>query len=150
MRIPSLVVVAGILLSAALPMQAQSCTGDVLKVENRILELTRTGDVDALAGLLAERFVVVNATGRITEREQLLERKTEAGRVYKRLDAESLDVRCHGASAVVVGTALVEFAPETLAHYSGRYRYIRVYANEPGGWKAISLQLSRIESTVRP
>jgi ketosteroid isomerase-like protein len=150
MRILTAVVVAGLLLSAALPMQAQPCTGDVLKVENRILELTRTGDVDALAGLLAERFVVVNATGRITEREQLLERKAEARRVYKRLEAESLDVRCHGSSAVVVGTAVVEFAPESMAHYSGQYRYIRVYANEQGGWKAISLQLSSIEPTVRP
>jgi hypothetical protein len=54
------------------------------------------------------------------------------------------------SSAVVVGAAVVEFAPEAMAQYSGRYRYIRVYANEQSGWKAISLQLSRIEPNVRP
>lgn len=150
MRTCSSLALLCLVLAASPHIQAQSCPADVLRVEKQMLKITLAGDVKALESLLADGFVAVSAAGKITEREQLLDRKAQAGPVYKRLDSESLDVRCHGSAAVVIGTATVEFAPESMARYSGRYRYLRVYVSEQGRWKAVSLQLARLDVSNLP
>ena len=144
MRTHSILGLLSLTLLCASGSRAQTCSADVQKVEQQILEATRLDDVKTLDTLLADGFVVVSATGVVTERDHLLERKTKAGAVYKRLEADHVDVRCHGASAIVIATATIEFAPESLARHSGQYRYVRVYTNEDGHWKAALLQLAKL------
>lgn len=65
-------------------------------------------DTKAMDGLLAENFIAVSAAGRVAETAQLLDRKTQAGPVYKSLDAQDIEVRCHGSAVVILGTATVD------------------------------------------
>jgi len=135
-------------LPSALQLYAQSCPAGVLKAEHRLIQYARAGDVNHLRELLDQRFVAVSTSGITTDKEQLLKRTSEAGTIYKRLDAEDLDIRCYRSTAVVLGTAAVVFASDALASHSGRYRYLRVYVVGDGRWKAVSLQLSRLEPSA--
>lgn len=102
------------------------------------------GNTEAMADLLADDYLAITPSGTLQTREQTLA-NLRSGRVrFTALQVSDRKVRFYGKTALVTSVADARgTTPEGVI--SGRYRYTRVYVQDPKGeWKIVSFEASRI------
>jgi ketosteroid isomerase-like protein len=98
----------------------------------------------AMAGLLADDYMAITASGTLQTKEQALANLRTGQTHITSLDLSDRKVRFYGATALVTSIAQVAGStPE--GDLSGSYRYTRVYVrDERGKWQIVSFEASRI------
>jgi ketosteroid isomerase-like protein len=112
---------------------AEVLQADLSVLDISIDDLASKGDFAALAALLADDFVYSHSTGLVQNKQEWL--KSLQPLVGKRNRvAAGVTVEAHGDVAVVKGNLdVVWFAAPTKYN-----RYVRIYRQHDGAWRAIS------------
>ena len=122
---------------ALVPFQASASASPkaiaVLDQEQRWLKAVAKGDANALAAILAENFVHINARGELIYREDTLAEVKKPKPYMEHTSEQTVDFV--GAAAVVHGVNTVTQAGKTV-----RLRYTDIYEQRSGRWMAISAQ----------
>lgn len=114
----------------------------VLALERRWTDCYRDADADGLAELMDDRFVHVSARG-TWDRAACLEALASGAVEVVSLEERELRIVLHGSVALCIGTSELE-ASYAGMDIGGRDRFIRVWVEKGGAWKAISMQVSTI------
>ena len=126
---------------------ASSQTGDVAKelaqIEQKIVKAWLEGDRKTIESILAPDWSVIDLTGRLLTRAQVLqelgsgERKIESGSI------DDLNVRTFGNIAIVTGRSVLT------GTYQGNrvsvvQRFTDVFAKREGGWQVVASQGTQV------
>jgi ketosteroid isomerase-like protein len=117
---------------------------EVEQVENGRLASMEKGDVDAVAKVIADDFVVTSADGRNASRSEYLDRLRAASSPRAHLIHDEVQVRVYGDAAVITGRSRSTRNGQELP---GQVRYIHVYARRNGAWQMVAMHVTRIAPT---
>ncbi|HZX28421.1 MAG TPA: nuclear transport factor 2 family protein, partial [Telluria sp.] len=101
------------------------------------------GDVQALAPLLAEDWMLTHSDGRVQHKADYLAELSTRSRVNQGIGNEDVQVRRYGSTAVITGTS-VQSGTSDGKPWSGRFRFTRVWIERAGKWVMVSSHSSRI------
>ncbi len=116
---------------------ASAAATEIERLERALIQAIRTTDLAAYDRLVADDYVVVNASGQETTKAQVMASYRSGERRYTDLGIE--DVRVH----VFGDTALLSARTAGLRREEGRdvpnrVRYVRVFARRGGTWRAVA------------
>jgi hypothetical protein len=111
----------------------QAIEVDLTRLDVRVDELASKGEFEALAALLADDFVYSHSTGLVQDKREWLDSLVPLVGRRDRV-AKVIGVEQHGDIAVVKGELDVVWR-EAPTKYN---RYVRVYRQAGGAWRAIS------------
>jgi ketosteroid isomerase-like protein len=103
----------------------------LLELDESIDTLASDGDFDSLANLLAEDFKYIHSTGLTQNKSEWIEGLRRLVGQRRRV-VSNLIADPHGDTAIVTGDLDVVWNDGRLA----LDRYVRVYRNEGGSWRA--------------
>ncbi|MFD2146071.1 nuclear transport factor 2 family protein [Mucilaginibacter antarcticus] len=120
------------------------------KQEVQVLELSKTifkwdiaNQVDSLANIYDQKFMVVSVTGDIQKKEQFLTTLRSGGFVHNSIDIEESAATVENGTATVVGKG--KFAVTISGNkMSLHLSYIEVLTKHAKGWKLLAIHFSVI------
>jgi ketosteroid isomerase-like protein len=139
-----------LLMSGSLPLGAQAPTAAaaITGLEKAWDEAYMHRDIAAIDGLLADDYVLTDASGaKLTKKEHLMSivKSPDISR-EKSWTSENVAVSVSGDSAVVTGESDVKGRPRGRAFVMAtRYRFTDTWALRNGRWVAVSTKATRIE-----
>ena len=104
--------------------------------------LRQSGDADALAALMDDRFVLTHSDGKVQYKQDYLDELRTRKRVNQGIVNEDVMVRTYGDTGVVTGTS-VQSAVSNGQSWSGRFRFTRTWVRRDGRWILVSSHSSR-------
>lgn len=110
----------------------------ISRLEVRVEEAHRTGDVAFLDSVYAPTFRFVHSTGEIEERAQRLAALSSPEVVPVRRGVDSLNVDVHGDVALSTGRIHVIAEDDDSQWREYTVRYARVYALRGGRWRLLT------------
>jgi ketosteroid isomerase-like protein len=100
-------------------------------------------DRTAIEGNMAPEFRIIDAAGNVENRAAFVDGLVSPNLVIDPYTVEDLDVRLYGDVALLSGrtrmTGRYDGKP-----FTSHYRYIDIYHRRDGGWKIVSVQISKI------
>jgi ketosteroid isomerase-like protein len=135
----SIVVIAGpgVARAAAQPPDAT----EVERVENARLDAMFKGDIDAVAAVIADEFILTSANGQVSDRTQYLARLRAAQGPRPQLLHDEVKVQVFGDAAIITGRSRSVVNGE---ERPGRVRYTHVYVRRNGAWQMVAMHVSTI------
>lgn len=117
---------------------------EIFQLEETWRDAILKGNINALDGLLADDYLAITSSGTLQTKEQTLAYLRSGQLHFTSLQLFDRKVRFYGKTALVTSMAEARgTTPEGVV--SGRYRYTRVYVQNPKGeWKIVSFEASRI------
>jgi len=123
------------------PQPNASAAREVEQVENGRLASMEKGDIDAVAKVIADDFIVIGADGRTSGRSEYLDRLRSASSPRPHLIHDEVTIRVYGDAAVITGRSRSVRNGQELP---GQVRYIHVYTRRSGSWQMVAMQVTRI------
>lgn len=129
----------------ALPrVQKHESRREIDQLEDTWREATLKGNTTVLAGLLADDYMAITASGTLQTKDQALASMRSGHTHFTTLDISDRKVRFYGTTAIVTSVAEVKGTTAD-GDVSGSFRYSRVYVRDlQGAWRVVSFEVSRI------
>jgi len=129
-----------LLITAAVSAQSRQ-EAQILALSKTIIRWDTTNQVDSLANIFDQNFMVVSGTGEIQKRDQYLTALRSGNFVHNNIDVEENIATVENSTATVVGkgkfTVTISGNKVTL-HLS----YIEVFTKIRNSWKLLALHFS--------
>ena len=122
-------------------IDASAAAREVEEVENGRLASMERGDIDAVAKVIADDFMVTGADGRTSGAAEYLARLRSASMPRPHLIHDDVKIRVYRDAAVITGRSRSVVNGQEQA---GQVRYIHVYTRQSGAWRMVSMQVTRI------
>jgi len=121
---------------------------EIDQLEDKWRTAILSGDTTTMAGLLADDYMAITATGTLQTKEQSLENLRSGKMHFTQLDISDRKVRFYGNTALVTSYAEVQ-GTTAEGPIQGSLRYTRVYVKEPSGaWKIVNFEASPVREPV--
>ena len=116
---------------------------ELKKLENDRAQAVLKGDTATLDRMTADDYTVINISGQLLTKAQVLEAIKSGDLKYDQLENNDIQVRVYGDTAVLTGrtTQKGQFKGKDI---SGQTRFTRVYLKQHGKWQAVAFQATRI------
>jgi hypothetical protein len=116
---------------------------ELKKLENDRAQAVLKGDTATLDQMTADDYTVINISGQLLTKAQVLEAIKSGDLKYDQLANNDLQVRVYGDTAVLTGRTAQkgQFKGKDI---SGQTRFTRVYLKQHGKWQAVAFQATRI------
>ena len=116
---------------------------ELKKLENDRAQAVLKGDTATLDRMTADDYTVINISGQLLTKAQVLEAIKSGDLKYDQLENNDLQVRVYGDTAVLTGRTAQkgQFKGKDI---SGQTRFTRVYLKQHGKWQAVAFQATRI------
>jgi ketosteroid isomerase-like protein len=115
----------------------------ITKMENDRLQAGVRKDVDAIAAVTADDYVMIDFEGKVRNKTATLERIKSSEIQLQSNSLDEVDVRIYGNTAIVTGRATPK-GTISGKDFSRPIRYTRVYVKEDGHWQVVSFQQTRV------
>lgn len=139
----SFIVGVGLAAAPALAQEAGPAPSSVLVAEDDRFGAMVRGDAGALEPMLDDELVYAHSTGRVEDKERLLERIATGALDFVAIDPRDRRVRKLGKAAVVTGEVIV-----TVSGADGERvfpnRYLAVYEKRDEGWTLVAWQTTAL------
>jgi len=101
------------------------------------------GDTATLDRMSAADYTVINISGQLLTKAEILDAIKSGDLKYDQLDNDDLQVRVYGDTAVITGrtTQKGQFKGQDIG---GQTRFTRVYVKQHGNWQSVAFQGTRI------
>ena len=110
---------------------------EIRQAEARLRTAMLASDVEQLDQLIDDRLLFVGPDGRLYTKQDDLNLHRSGAEQIERLEVKELNVETHGALAAT--TALARMSGSLNGeHFDGCFRYIRVWAQTPTGWRIVA------------
>jgi len=115
---------------------------ELLKLENEFMRAVANNDADALDGLLADDWIIVDPDGSIIDKARFLGLIRSGALSHESMEATDLRVRPYGNTAVVTGLATTKgkFMGQDFASCE---RATDIFVKQPSRWQCVFTQLTR-------
>ena len=125
------------------PKQASGTTSELTLIEHRLVKAWLDGDRAAVDSILAADWSVIDLTGRVLTKVQVMQ---ELGSGERRIESGSVDdlsVRAFGDFAIVTGRSVLS------GSYKGQrasvvQRFTDVFVRRGGRWQAVASQGTQV------
>ena len=111
--------------------------------ETRLRQAMLDGDVEVLAGLLADDLLFVDPQGRVLTKAADLAAHRSGQLNLTRIDFSETEIRPMGDTAIVVTRASLAGSYAGVS-FADDFRYLRVWRNGAGGWQVTAGQCTAI------
>jgi ketosteroid isomerase-like protein len=115
----------------------------ITKMENDRIQAGVRKDVDAIAAVTADDYVMIDFEGKVRNKAATLERIKSSEIQLQSNSLDELDVRIYGDAAIVTGRATPK-GTMSGNDFSRPIRYTRVYVKKNGNWQVVSFQQTRV------
>jgi len=117
-------------------------TEELLKLENEFARAVANNDADAVDGLLAEDWIIVDPDGSIIDKARFLGVIRSGALSHESMEATDLRVRLYGNTAVVTGltTSKGKFMGQDFASCE---RATDIFVKQSDRWQCVFTQLTR-------
>jgi ketosteroid isomerase-like protein len=122
----------------------QSVEQQIRDLEGQINAAVVSADLRVFERLLADDFTHTNQSGVFRTKAQWLANHKPGQSPYTRYDVDELKIRVYGDTAVVTARTTPQGQDSKGKPITGQYRYLRVWANRDGQWRAVAFQGTRI------
>jgi len=129
----------------AVPASKKNAQATLKELENKWAAATSTHDVEAVQALLAGDYMGVTAGGNQVNKAGLLAELRKDKNTYESVVNSGLNVRVHGATAVVVGTTKQRGKDAAGKEFSYTYRWTDTWLERAGQWQCIASQSIRLQ-----
>ena len=121
----------------------------ILQVEEELRTALIAGDSAGMDKYLADDFVGISSSGKLSNKQQYLRRVSRHENVFSAIDVLDRKVRLQPPStAVVITTANVTGTLESVPAH-GIFRYTRVYNRQANGaWKVVNSEAIRVSGPM--
>ena len=116
----------------------------VLQAEREWLEAHLAGDVAALGRLMHADHIQIRPDGSMWDKQRVLASFEGGGRHWDRAEADELQVKVYGETALVVGRWRAEGVNQGEA-FDYAARYVSVWVLEEGNWLMVSDNATEIK-----
>jgi ketosteroid isomerase-like protein len=115
---------------------------ELLKLENEFARAVASNDADALDGLLADDWIIVDPDGSIINKARFLGVIRSGALSHELMESADLTVRLYGNTAVVTGltTTRGKFMGQDFASCE---RATDIFVKQTGCWQCVFTQLTR-------
>ena len=115
---------------------------ELLKLENEFARAVASNDADALDGLLADDWIIVDPDGSIIDKARFLGVIRSGALSHELMESADLTVRLYGNTAVVTGltTTRGKFMGQDFASCE---RATDIFVKQTGCWQCVFTQLTR-------
>jgi Ketosteroid isomerase homolog len=116
--------------------------GDVIKLENEFARAVTSNDVDALDGILADDWIIIDPDGSIVDKARFLGVIKSGVLSHESMESTDLRVRLYGNTAVVTGltTTKGKFMGQDFASCE---RATDIFVKQTDRWRCVLTQLTR-------
>jgi ketosteroid isomerase-like protein len=97
----------------------------------------------AIAGNMAEDFRIIDGRGNVENKAQFVAGVMDAKLVIDPYTVEDFEVRLYGDTALLSGRTRMTGKHDGQP-FTSDYRYIDIYVRRAGGWKIVSVQITRL------
>ena len=111
---------------------------------HRFTDAERTGDAEALAGLLTDDFACVGPLGFVLTKPQWLAGHRTGDLVYQVLSTDETTVRQYGDIAITISTRAQEATYQGNPSPGGPFRITHILTRHDNAWRVAGFQLSPI------
>ena len=118
---------------------------DIRELEARLDRAVVEGDVATFDRLFAADFTHGSQSGRFRTKTEWLQGKEQGTSAYVSFDAQDVQVRVAGETAIVTGLSKPRWR-EAGGIASGQFRYLRVWAKRNGDWQVVAFQSTKVPS----
>lgn len=131
-------------LVAAMPLSVRAAgPSPLLEMDAAWNEWRVEGNVDRLANLLADDWLLTHSDGRTQTKSEYLDELGSRSRTNQAIANEDVALRVYGHTAVVTGVS-VQSGVSDGKPWSGRFRFTRVWVQFDKQWKMVSSHSSRV------
>jgi hypothetical protein len=135
------------LLVSSLALTAKATeTSDLLKIDAAWNELRVEGNVDRLAQLLADDWLLTHSDGRTQTKSEYLNELSTRSRTNQAIVNEDVTLRAYDRTVVVTGVS-IQSGVSNGTPWSGRFRFTRVWVHYGEHWKMVSSHSSRVTNS---
>ena len=115
---------------------------DVIKLENEFARAVASNDVDALDGILADDWIIIDPDGSIIDKARFLGVIKSGALSHESMESTDLRVRLYGNTAVVTGltTTKGKFMGQDFAFCE---RATDIFVKQTDRWQCVLTQLTR-------
>ena len=115
---------------------------EVVKLENEFARAVANNDADALDGLLADDWIIVDPNGSIIDKARFLEVIKSGALSHESMESTDLRVRLYGNTAVMTGltTTKGKFMGQDFASCE---RATDIFVKQADRWQCVFTQLTR-------
>jgi len=115
----------------------------LLELEKRFQDAIMVNDPDAIEGFVTDDWIIVNADGRIIEKDRFLAVVKSGTLTHDAMTLDELRVRIYGDTAVVTGRA-TSAGKFMEAKFATLERATDVFVRADGQWRCVLTQLTKI------
>ena len=146
-----LLLALGTLALSARALAAPDDPNDPAAIERRLVAAIASGYLATYDRLVADDYVVFDASGKTTTKAEVMASYRSGARKYTDLTIYDVDSHVFGDTAVVAAKTR-GFRREDGKDVPNRVRYVRVYARRDGRWRAVSQMAAPMpeETAARP
>jgi ketosteroid isomerase-like protein len=121
---------------------ANTMERELLKLENKFARAVASNDADALDGLLADDWIIVNADGSIIDKARFLGVIKSGALFHESMESTDLRVRLYGSTAVVTALTITKgnFMGQDFAFCE---RATDIFVKPADRWQCVFTQLTR-------
>ena len=114
---------------------------ELLKVEKGFVDAIAKNDLEAIERFVTDDWIIINADGRIIDRERFLEVIKSGTLTHEMMESEDMRVRVYGDSAVV--SALTRSKGKFMGQeFTTHERSTDVFVRRDGQWRCVLTQLT--------
>jgi ketosteroid isomerase-like protein len=129
----------------ATALQDAAAVEEIKHLEEARNQAILRGDAAALERMTADDYTFITLKGERRTKTDIVRRFASGGFKYQSRSISDLKIRVYGDAAIVTGRSVQE-GTENGKHYSGNYRFTRVYVKQNGAWKTVALQTTLIQN----
>jgi ketosteroid isomerase-like protein len=124
-------------------MKTSQAEEELLNVEKEFAQAIVGNDLEGIARLVADEWIIIDPNGDIVDRTRFLEVIKSGALTHDMMESEDLRVRIYGGSAVLTGLIRTEgkFMGE---EFSTQERATDVFVKRDGRWQCVLTHLTRL------
>jgi len=124
---------------------ADKASDEIQKLEREWASAAPKGDTKPIESLWVDDFCLTNHVGQVLPKAVIIEKIKDASLKIESLDYSGMKVRTYGDTAVVTGRLTIKATWEG-SDVGGEYAFTDTFVRQGGKWRAVSSQLTRVES----
>lgn len=118
---------------------------DILQLESQWSRAMQSGDTATLNGILADEYMMVDASGKTFSKAQELALYRSGDLKFDSVSVSGQKVTIYIGGATVTGTANIK-GKHKKEDISGEYRFVDVLERRKAGWQAVYSQVTKVET----
>jgi hypothetical protein len=133
-----------VFLFAAIQLFAQSTAeSEILTISNALFRWETEGNIDSLANLFDENFVIIGSSGVKRSGKEYLDNLKNGRPIHNSIVVEETSATIHGTTAIVTGKGIFVTTMNGMKSTS-HLSYMEVFVIENKYWKLIALYASHL------